>query len=117
MDDEELELINACTDLVSLKRCEAFPGHLLRQEPAGAWVGVQELCQRLGLHVENLNANLFVTWLADPAANDDYAVVMFYDGESKWTMAAHYNRRRLAGEPLSVTDGSVVGQVRQRNEA
>ncbi len=27
-----------------------------------------------------------------------YEVILFYDDESKWSMAAHYHRRRLLGE-------------------
>jgi hypothetical protein len=45
-----------------------------------------------------LKPELFATWLADPMADEAYAVILFYDDESKWSMAAHYNRRRLLGE-------------------
>lgn len=95
MQDEELLLMNSCTDLVSLEKFEAFPRHLLSGRQAGEWVSVQRLCQQVGVDAGYLKSDLFVVWLADPLGNDSYAVVLFYDDESKWTMAAHYNKQRL----------------------
>jgi hypothetical protein len=37
------------------------------------------------------------TWLSNPTAHEVYAVMLFYHDESKWRMAAQYNRRRLLG--------------------
>src|SRR5438309_6891628 len=97
MQDDETNLINACTDLVSLKKCEAFPLHLLGSKRPGEWVGVGEFCQQVGVVPGNVKPQLFATWLPDPLAQDGYVVVLFYDDESKWSMAAHYNRLRLFG--------------------
>src|SRR5437879_6589824 len=97
MQDEELVLLNTCTDLVTLKKFEAFPRHLLGSEPGAEWVGVRELCRQIGLAVGDLKPDLFTTWLPDPVGHDGYAVILFYDDESKWTTAAHYNRQRLLG--------------------
>ena len=44
-----------------------------------------------------LKPDLFATWLSDPTADEAYAVILFYDDESKWGMADHYNRGRLLG--------------------
>ncbi len=95
MADDEIALCNICTDLVSLKKAEAFPLHLLQSKRPGDWVRVREVCQRLGLPSDDLTPELFATWLPDPIAHDGYAVILFYDDESKWSMAAHYNRARL----------------------
>jgi hypothetical protein len=115
MDDEELELTNACTDLVSAKKWEAFPTQLLQDERAGEWVGVQRLCRQLGLDVGGLKEDLFAAWLPDPMDNDAYVVIVFYDDESKWTMAAHYHRQRLlaGGQPAKEQP---AGDARQRNK-
>ncbi len=95
MQDDEIALINACTDLVSLKRAEAFPIHLFGSKRPGEWVSVSEFCVKIGVATGDLSPDLFATWLPDPLAHDGYAVVMFYDDQSKWSMAAHYNRGRL----------------------
>jgi hypothetical protein len=97
MPDKEALLSNFCTDLVSLKKHEAFPLHLLSSKCRGDWLSVRDLCLQIGVVADNLKADLFVTWLPDPMGQDSYVVVIFYDDESKWTMAAHYNRQRLLG--------------------
>lgn len=98
MQDEEITLCNACTDLVSLRKNEAFPWHLLGTKRPGEWICVSEFCLQIGVAPGDLRPELFATWLPDPRAQDGYAVVMFYEDESKWSMAAHYNRGRLLGE-------------------
>ncbi len=96
MEDEELtQLNNFCADLVSLKRWEAFPTHLLIAQQAAEWVRVRELGSRIGLSAEDVKADLFAAWLPDPTGDEGYAVILFYDEESMWTMAARYNRQRL----------------------
>ena len=46
MQDDEITLCNACTDLVSLKKTEAFPLHLLGSKRLRTeWTPVRELCQ------------------------------------------------------------------------
>jgi hypothetical protein len=95
MQDEDMTLCNACTDLVSLKKWEAFPLRLLAGKPPGEWVGVSGFCQQIGVAANDLTPDLFVTWLPDPKAQDGYVVILFYDDESMWSMAAHYNRERL----------------------
>ncbi len=97
MQDDEITLLNACTDLVSLRNSEAFPRHLLGTKRPGEWVCVRDFCLQIGVAPGDLTPELFATWLPDPRAHDGYAVIMFYDDESKWSMAAHYNRGRLLG--------------------
>lgn len=100
MEDEEVtKMNNFCADLVSLKRWEAFPVHLLA-EKRGEWVGVRELCLQVGLDAEDLKPDLFAAWLAAPTGDEGYAVILFYDEETMWTLAACYNRQRL-GEGVS----------------
>jgi hypothetical protein len=108
MQDEEITLFNACTDLVTLKKYEAFLLRLLNDKGVGEWIGVRELCWQIGVADDELTAVLFATWLPDPKAQDGYVVIMFYDDESKWSMAAHYNRARLVG-------GALPSQVPQPN--
>ena len=93
-DDDEIALVNACADLVGLRKAEAFPRLLLESKQPGEWVCVCEVCHRLGVPVANLRPGVFATWLPDPMAHNGYAVILFYDDESKWSMVAHYNRRR-----------------------
>jgi hypothetical protein len=95
MEDEDIILSNACTDLVSLKEYEAFPLHLLGGKSGGEWLGVHEFCRQAGLSMSGLKPHLFATWLPDPMGNEGYVVILFYDDESKWSLAAHYNRQRL----------------------
>jgi len=104
--DDEVILFNTCTDLVSLKKTEAFPLHLLATKRPGEWITVRECCQEIGVPVGDLSPTLFATWLLDPMANEAYAVIFFYDDETKWTMAAHYNRDRLLA-------GATHGQAQQ----
>ncbi len=98
MQDDETTLYNTCTDLVSMRKNKAFPLHLLGSRRAGEWICVHELCQNLGMAPDEIKPGLYATWLADPLGHDAYVVVMFYDDESKWSMAAHYNRGRLLGD-------------------
>ncbi len=101
MQDEEIDLLNACTDLVSLESREAFPSHLLRDKASGEWVVVREFCLQVGLVPGDFKPHVFATWLADPLAQAAYVMILFYDDDSKWSMVAHYNRLRLLGEEPS----------------
>jgi hypothetical protein len=129
MPDEEITLFNACTDLVSLKKWEAFPLHLLGSKRPGEWVGVRDSCLQVGVPPGDVEPQLFATWLPDPRAQPGYAVILFYDDESKWSMAAHYNRLRLlgdrppnqavppSGEALTASAGSTSGQTAPATES
>ncbi len=97
MQDDEITLYNACADLVTLAKKEAFPRYLLGSKRPGEWIGVGALCSQVGITPGDLGSDVFVTWLPDPTAHEAYAVIMFYEHESKWTMAAHYHRGRLLG--------------------
>jgi hypothetical protein len=94
MEDEELvRLNNACADLLALKKWEGFPRHLLTGGE-GTWVNVSEICGRIGIDPGATPVDLFVTWLPEPTA-EGFAVILFYDASSSWTMTANYNRERL----------------------
>jgi len=95
MTDDGINLFNACTDLVSLRKAEAFPLELLGTKRPAEWVAVREFCLQIGVNHGELKADVFATWLPDPLAQDAYVVIVFYDDETKWSMAAHYNRGRL----------------------
>jgi hypothetical protein len=102
MQDDEITLFNTCTDLVTLKKFEAFPEHLLGNRRPGEWTGVGELCRQIGVAAGDLSPSVFAVWLPDPTAHDGYVVILFYDDDSKWTLAAHYNRARLLGVPQQI---------------
>lgn len=96
MEDEELtHLNNLCADLVSLKRWEAFPLLLLTSKREAEWVRVRDLCLQACGDSGDLKPDLYAAWLADTAGDEGYVVILFYDEESMWTMAARYNRQRL----------------------
>ena len=42
MPDEEITLLNGCTDLVGLRKCEAVPLRLLQSKGSGDWIRVRE---------------------------------------------------------------------------
>ena len=98
MEEEGIRLNNFCADLVSLKACEPFVLHLLTSTRAGEWVRVEELCAALGLAANGVESELFAARLADPLGDEGYSLIVFYDNESLWTMAARYNRQRLLEE-------------------
>jgi hypothetical protein len=97
MDEDETKLMNACADLVASRNNEAFPLLLLTKEQAGEWIPLSDFCSQIGLTAEALQPSVFATWLPDPMGNGDYVIIMFYDEESQWSMAAQYNRSRLLG--------------------
>jgi hypothetical protein len=110
MIDEETALCNTCTDLVSLKKCEAFPFNLLRTKKAGEWIVVCDFCRQIDVPQGDLKAELFATWLPDPLGDEGYAVIIFYDDISKWSLAAHYNRSRLMGLRPGPPDRTLAGR-------
>ena len=122
MQDDEITLFNGCTDLVSLRKCEAFPLRLLESKRSGEWIQVREFCSQVGAAVGELKPELFATWLPDPMGHEAYAVILFYDDESKWSMAAHYNRGRLLRDasnnssprPIRAGSGSLSGSSSQQ---
>jgi len=100
--DDDIDLVNACADLVTEKKNEAFPCRLLLGKRPGEWVRVGEFCRQIGVPLGELGANLFAIGLLDPMGEDDYAIILFYD-ESGWSMTAHYNRALLARTASSQT--------------
>jgi hypothetical protein len=95
MENDSIDLLNsACADLVGSKDHEAFPVNLLSRRP-GEWVNVRDLCARVGVASGNIGGEVFALWLPDPGGDPSYVVVLFYDVESLWTLAAAYNGERL----------------------
>ena len=95
---------NVCTDLVALRRMEPALSHLLRDHHAGVWVPVADLYAQTEVPFPAIECELQAAWL--PAPNDlNYAVIVFFDDESKWSMTAEYDAMRLLGrqilEPIS----------------
>ncbi len=95
MDDDANDQMSFCADLVTLRKTEAFPLSLLNDYQPGQWVSVKTVCQLTGTDSGILKPELASTWLLDPFGDQDYAVMIFYDDETKQSFAAHYNKRRL----------------------
>jgi hypothetical protein len=119
MEDEELiDLNNFCSDLVGSKRWEAFPMHLLKGKRVAEWVRVREVCLDAGLNVGDVKSDLFASWLPEPTGDEDYALILFYDEESMWTMAARYNRQRIReGLPRIMAESGVYRTLEQGRPA
>jgi hypothetical protein len=98
MDDETDRLSNLCTDLVSLRRLEPALDYLFKSRPAGSWTPVYELYHRAGGAGEPIKAELNAAWLPAPGADPGYAVVVFFDDDTKWSLTAEYNAARLHGQ-------------------
>jgi hypothetical protein len=109
--DDDIALVNACADLVSLKKNEAFPARLLLGKRPGEWVRVWEFCRQLGVAFGELGTSVFATWLPDPRGDDGYAVILFYDDESGWSMTAHHNRalvaRTASSQPIATCETGI----------
>jgi hypothetical protein len=109
MEDEELtQLNNLCADLLSLKRWEAFPLHLLTGKREAEWVRVRELCLQAGIDAGELKTDLFATWLPDTGDDQGVVVILFFDEESMWSMAARYSRQRLLAKAPAVSEQEAV---------
>ncbi len=89
------DLMNFCADLVTLRRTEAFPLRLLRDQGPGQWVLVNDVCQQSGITTGEGMPRLVAAWLPDPLGDEAYVVIIFFDDETKQSFAAHYNKRRL----------------------
>lgn len=97
MDDEADIPSNVCTDLVSLRKLEPALIHLFRDTTPGVWVPVRELYARAGHSGEAIKTGLAAAWLPSPG-DPDYAVVVFFDNETKWSLTADYHAARLLGQ-------------------
>ncbi len=115
MEDDEIALSNGCTDLVGLRKHEVFPLRLLEDRRPGEWVRVRDFCSQVGVAAGELKPELFAAWLPDPMADESYAVILFCDDESKWSMAAHYNAGRLKGnsspQPIRAAGPAAAGST------
>ena len=102
MDDERLtkdewdDLSNLCGDLVALRRLEPGLTYQLRDTPPGAWLKVRELYRRAGEENASIKEPMSVAWLPYPD-EPDFAVILFHDDETGWSMTADYNVGRLLG--------------------
>jgi hypothetical protein len=95
MYDENNSQIGLCTDLVALKATEAFPRSLLTHHKIGEWVQVKRLCHEVGIDFVGMKDELVAAWLADPTGDRGFVVIIFFDNDSKESLAAHYNSGRL----------------------
>jgi hypothetical protein len=98
MDDETDRLSNLCTDLVSLRRYEPALVYLLRDRPAGSWVPVRELYAHAGQIAAPVKPQLVAAWLPSPGDDSGYAVILFLDDDTKWSLTADYNVARLLNQ-------------------
>jgi len=108
MDDEADTLSNLCADLVSLRRLEPGLTYLFRDTRPGSWTPVRELYHRAGQPEAGVKPQLAAAWLPSPGG-PDYAVVLFFDDETKWSLTADYNVARLLGHRLQSQDVAAAG--------
>jgi hypothetical protein len=88
--DDELDRIsNLCLELVSERKHESMLLRLFRDRPAGLWVPLAEL----DLPRDDYPVSLKVSWVNTP--DPKYAIVLFFDSETLWSMHADYNLSRL----------------------
>lgn len=106
MDDETDRLSNVCADLVSLRRLEPSVVSLFRNHRAGEWVAVGDLYRKSAGASEPIKTTLHATWLPPADGDPDYAVVLFHDTDSKWSMTAEYNVARLPATAPQVRVGA-----------
>ncbi len=118
MNDNLDSQIGYCADLVTLKDSEAFPLTLLTLHKSADWVPVGKLCQKIGIATIGIKDELVVTWLPDPSGNRNYAVIIFFDDESKESFAANYNRSRFL-DTIPIVDppeAPTLGGTRTRTD-
>lgn len=97
MEDEPDVLSNLCADLVSLRKLEPGLVYLFHQKAPGSWVSVRELYSQAGEADQVIKDQLAAAWLPSPH-DPNYAVVLFYDDATKWSLTADYNIARLLGQ-------------------
>ena len=97
MDDESDTLSNLCADLVSLRRPESGLAYLFRQKSPGNWVSVRDLYEKAGQPNPMIKPQLTAAWLPSPC-DPGYAVILFYDDATKWSLTADYNVARILGQ-------------------
>jgi hypothetical protein len=81
---------------VSLRRLEPGLAALFRDRAPGTWVPVRDLYERAGTSTEPIPTSLAAAWLPSPG-DPDYAVIVFFDDETKWSFTADCNATRLLG--------------------
>lgn len=95
-ENELTDLLDKCADVVSQKSSEKFLLSLLTQKRMGHWTAAGELAQQTGADLTGIGPDLYVTWVDDPSGNPAYALVLFFDDETKLTAAAQFNRAVLS---------------------
>jgi hypothetical protein len=95
MDEDGDDPMSFCADLLTLRKTEAFPLGLLKDREPGEWVPVKTVCQSAGIASQELRPELVSTWLPDPFGDQDFVIIIFFDDETKRSMAANYNKRLL----------------------
>lgn len=97
MEDETDSLSNWCADLVSLRRFEPGLLHLFRERSPGEWVQVSDLYARAGEPPAPVPGGLVAAWLPSPT-DAGYAIVVFWDEETRWSLTAEYDVARLLNQ-------------------
>ena len=94
-ENELTDLLDKCADVVSQKSSERFLALLLTQR-MGQWNAARELAQQSNVDLNGIGADVSVTWVDDPSDDAAYALVLFFDDETKLTAAAQFNRAVLS---------------------
>ncbi len=108
MNDWEVALENLCCDLVSQRDFEPLLAQLFVKD-SSQWTPLMSLAQSSSIdlsHFADIASQLYIVWLSHPTGGSGYAVVIFYDFDSKWTKGADYNRVRLLGQSQATQEDS-----------
>lgn len=109
MNNDSDPQMDLCSELVTLRKTEPFLLTLLTEHGPGEWASVGEICRRIHFVSTEISPGLVSTWLPDPFGADDFIVIIFYDDETKRSLAANYNRCRLDAQHR--TDRSSDGKT------
>jgi hypothetical protein len=85
-----------CTALLTKARFDPAMAALVRDRAAGAWVGVDTLYRAIEPPPVPISEELRVVWLAAPDGDPSYALVVFYESSTLWSLTAIYNTGRFA---------------------
>ena len=97
-EDALTRLLDLTADIVSQQSAQGFISSLLNQTQMGQWTPAEQLARQSGLDLNGIGPELFVAWLDDVSGDRDYALILFYDDETKLSAAAQYNRSIVAIE-------------------
>ena len=93
MSNEDCDLV--CSNVLTKARLDNAMSALFGEYAAGVWADVDALYREIEPPPVEIAATLRVAWLAAPDATPGYALVVFYESSTLWSLTAIYNVGRL----------------------